>query len=236
MKNSDKAIYIVGDTNLNLIDYETNIKVKNYLNLLFQKNFIPVINKPTRVSRNTATIIDHINTSHFLNNYMHSAIITVDISDHFPIFLISKDLMLDSSNEPIHLTKREISDKSIAYFKTLLSIIDCKHVLNENSPNNAYNEFLRIFWGVHNEAFPKEKIKIKRKSFNSPWMTKGLVKSSKKKQRLYEKLLKNRNTEKELNYKQYQTLFESLKKKSKKNYYSDLIDSHKYNIRKRGTL
>ena len=63
MKNSNKAIYRVGDTNLNLIDYETNIKVKNYLNLFFQKNFIPVINKPTRVSRNNATIIDHINTN-----------------------------------------------------------------------------------------------------------------------------------------------------------------------------
>ena len=107
MKNSDKAIYIVGDTNLNLIDYETNIKAKNYLNLLFQKDFIPVINKPTRVSRNNATIIDHINTNHFLNNYMNSGIITADISDHFPIFLISKDLMLDSSNELIHITKEK---------------------------------------------------------------------------------------------------------------------------------
>ena len=126
MKNSNKAIYIVGDTNLNLIDYETNIKVKNYLNLLFQKNVIPLINEPTRVSHNNATIIDHINTNHFLNNYLHSGIITADISDHFPIFLISKDLMLDSSNEPIHITKREINDKSIAYFKTLLSIVDWK--------------------------------------------------------------------------------------------------------------
>ena len=163
---------------------------------------------------------------------MHSGIITADISDHFPIFLISKDLMLDSSNEPIHITKREINDKSIAYFKTLLSIVDWKQVLNENSPNNAHNEFLKIFLGLYNEAFPKQKIKIKRKSFNSPWMTKGLVKSSKKKQRLYVKFLKNRNPEKELNYKQYRTLFESLKKKSEKTYYSDLIDSHKYNIKK----
>ena len=145
MKNSDKAIYIVGDTNLNLIDYETNIKVKNYLNLLFQKNFVPVINKPTRLSCNNATIIDHINTNRFLNNYLHSGIITADISGHFPIFLISKDLMLDSRNEPIHTTKREINDKSIAYLKTLLSIVDWKHVLNENSPNNAYNESLKIF-------------------------------------------------------------------------------------------
>ena len=105
MKNSNKTIYIVGDTNLNLIDYETNVKVKNDLNLLFQKNFIPVINKPTRVSRNNATIIDHINTNYFLNNYLHSGIITADISDHFPIFLISKDLMLDFSNEPTHIIK-----------------------------------------------------------------------------------------------------------------------------------
>ena len=63
-------------------------------------------------------------------------------------------------------------------------------------------------------------------------MTKGSVKSSKKKQRLYENFLKNRNPEKELNYKQYKILFGSLKKKSKKNYYSDLINSHKYNIKK----
>ena len=90
MKNSNKVIYIVGVTNLNLIDYETNITVKNYLNLLFQKNFTPVKNKPTRVSCTNATIIDHINTNHFLNSDMHP--------DHFPIFLISKDLMLDSSS------------------------------------------------------------------------------------------------------------------------------------------
>ena len=81
----------------------------------------------------------------------------------------------------------------------------------------------------YNEAFPKQKIKIKWKCFNSPWRTKGLVKSSKKKQRLYEIFMKNSNPDKELNCKQYRTLFESFKKKSKKNYYLDLIDSYKYN-------
>ena len=162
---------------------------------------------------------------------MHSGIVTADISDHFPIFLISKDLMLDSSNEPIHITKREINYKSVAYFKTLLSIVDWKHVLNENSPNDAYNEFLRIFLGLCNEAFSKQKIKSKRKSFNSPWMTKGLLNSSKKKQRLYKFFLKNKKPEEGLNYKQHKTLFESLKKKPTKNYYSDLINSYKYNIK-----
>ena len=59
-------------------------------------------------------------------------------------------------------------------------------------------------------------------------MIKGLGKSSKKKQGLFEKFLKNKNTEKEQN----KTLFESLKKKSKKNYCSNLIGSYKYNKRK----
>ena len=73
--------------------------------------------------------------------------------------------MLDSSNEPIPIIKREINDKSKAYCKTLLSIVDWKPVLNENSPNNAYNKFLRIFLSLYNEAFPKQKIKIKWKNF-----------------------------------------------------------------------
>ena len=44
IKNSDKAIY-TQITDLILIDYEMNVKVKNYLKLSFQKNFIPFINK-----------------------------------------------------------------------------------------------------------------------------------------------------------------------------------------------
>ena len=144
--------------------------------------------------------------------------------------------MLDSSDQSIHITKREIKDKSIAHFKTLLSIVEWKHVLNKNSPNNAHNEFLRISLGLYNEAFPMQMIKIKRKSFNSPWITKGLVKSSKQKQRLHEKFLRDRNPEKKLNYKQYKTLFESLKKKSEENYNSELIDHINIILKKGGML
>ena len=128
---------------------------------------------------------------------MHSGIL-----DHFPISLTSKEFMLDFSNEPIHIAKREIYNKSITYFKTLLSIVDWKHALNENSPNNVYHEFWKILGVFYNEAFPKQNIKI------------------------------SRNPEKELNYKQYRTLSESLIKKSKKNYYPDLIDSDKLNNKK----
>ena len=107
-----------------MIYYETKVKVENYLNLLLQKDFVPAINKPTKVSRNNATIIDYINTNHFVNNDVHSGIIVADISDQFPIFLTSKNLLLDSSNEPIHITKREMNDKSIAYLKLFCLLLN----------------------------------------------------------------------------------------------------------------
>ena len=56
--------------------------------------------------------------------------------------------------------------------------------------NAAYKQFLEIFSGVYDVAFPKQKVKNKNKTLNSFWITKGLQRSSKRKQKLYEKFLK----------------------------------------------
>ena len=71
---------------------------------------------------------------------------------------------------------------------------------------------------------------------NSPWITKGIKKSSKRKQRLYEKFLKNRTEKHELSYKTYKRLFESIKKHSKKLHFSNLILKYKNNIKKPGEV
>ena len=56
-----------------------------------------------------------------------------------------------------------------------------------------------------------------------PWVTKGIAKSSRKKQKLYEKYLKKRTFENQKIYKNYKSLFESIKKKSKKLCYSEKL-------------
>ena len=78
---------------------------------------------------------------------------------------------------------------------------------NENSSDLECNEFLRIISGLYNKVFPEQKIKVKRKSFDSLWTTKGLVKCKiiKEEKKLYEHFLKNMYPGKELNYKQYKT-------------------------------
>ena len=56
-----------------------------------------------------------------------------------------------------------------------------------------------------------------QKNLISPWITKGIMKSSKQKQKLYNKFLKSRTKENEVIYKAYKNLFEVIRKKIEKN-------------------
>ena len=68
---------------------------------------------------------------------------------------------------------------------------------------------------------PKTKFKIKSNNKANPWITKGILKSSKPKQKLYEEFLKNRSIQNEKIYKNYRKLFEKIIMKSKRKYYSE---------------
>ena len=63
-------------------------------------------------------------------------------------------------------------------------------------------------------------------------MTKGLLKSPNRKQKLYEKFLKKRTLRNESIYKTCKSLFESLKKKSKKFFYTRHLENYQNDINK----
>ena len=79
--------------------------------------------------------------------------------------------------------------------------------------------------------FPLTEIEIRPKNLKTPWFSKGLKESSKTKQRLYIKFLKNKSAESEEKYKNYKNLFEKLKIKSNKNYYASFLNKYKYNTK-----
>ena len=191
-KNNGKDLYIVGGLNLNLLDHSTNSKVKDYLNIVFQNLLIPMINKPTRVSKSNATIIDHILTNSFLNTDCFTVIVKTDISDHFPIILISNEKVSENAKH-ITIRKRVINEESILYFTESLHEVDWTHLYTLCDPNQAYSFFLRTFSGIYGHAFTVKEMKRKRKTLLNPWISKGLQKSSKKKQKqLYDRYVKNR--------------------------------------------
>ena len=110
--------------------------------------------------------------------------------------------------------------------------IKWENVKTANDSNLAYNELLDTFTSLYDDCFPRMKIKVKaRNSFRS-WIAKSIAKSSKKKQKIYEKYLKKRNPLNLATYKTYKNLFETIKRKSKKNFYSGKILSLKGDSKK----
>ena len=92
--------------------------------------------------------------------------------------------------------------------------------------NEIYDTFLKTLTDIYDANFPIREYILKDKDIKSPWISKGLKKSSKTKQRLYIKFLKTKTLEDESKYKNYKSLFEKLRKKAKIAYYSKLL--HKY--------
>ena len=72
---------LLGDFNLNLLD--ENYHVENLINIMQQHSYETVITKPTRVSKNSATLIDHIWTNMGLENLSDCSIVFTDISHSF---------------------------------------------------------------------------------------------------------------------------------------------------------
>ena len=64
----NKNVILAGDFNINVLDFEQNKKVQNFVNLMFQFGLVPTINKSTRVTNKTISAIDHIITSSIYNN------------------------------------------------------------------------------------------------------------------------------------------------------------------------
>ena len=55
---------------------------------------IPTISKPTRVTKHTAAAIDNIITKFIINSGFKSAMVKMDLSDHFPMIFINFILAL----------------------------------------------------------------------------------------------------------------------------------------------
>ena len=50
---TNKELVLVGDLNINALDFNEGKTVQNFVNLTFPHGLIPNVNKPTRVTRNT---------------------------------------------------------------------------------------------------------------------------------------------------------------------------------------
>ena len=90
--NSSETPYVIADDfNIDISKYAVRSYTTDYVNMLLTNNFIPVCVMPTRITNNTATIIDHIyyfsGSNCKKNLSLTSGNLWCDITDHLPNFI-----------------------------------------------------------------------------------------------------------------------------------------------------
>ena len=230
LNTENKHCVIMGDMNIDLLKFGSHSKTSDYLDNIFTYGYLPVITKPTRVTNSSASLIDHI----YINDIAstgHSGIIVTEVADHFGTFYlrIGKKKCLQNPSEKIRIFSETNKNK----FKTCLGKINFQPIQNIMCPNEAYNEFLSLYKNAFENSFPLRNKTVKSKFVKrEPWFSKGLLVSSVKRRKLYYKKLNKPNDSNITAFKNYNNIFNKLKRAMKITYFKISLEENKFNVKK----
>ena len=188
IQTENKLCYIMGDYNVNLMNYESHDLTANFVDTIYSYSYVPLINRPTRVTQHSATLIDNILTNNhnaLLNSYQ--GILLTDVSDHFPVIHINGDFT--ANVQDVSILKRSDSSRNKQAFLEDLSIADWDSIYRIQDIQLAFSQFHSLLLSLFNKNFPKREVKIQYNS-RKPWLSDGLKDSIKHKNKLYYKSLK----------------------------------------------
>ncbi len=104
----NKAVYIMGDMNIDLLKISNHAKTGEYFDNMLAQGFVPLILKPTRITPHSRTLIDHIYTNNF-DARKTSGIVISDVADHLGIFSIINQAKSSTKHLTMHKPYRNFS-------------------------------------------------------------------------------------------------------------------------------
>ena len=221
-----------GRFNIDLLN--NNSGSESFLNLMFLHGMYPRIDRPTRITDSSATLIDNIFTNVY-NTQLNSGVWVADIADHLPVYTILpyKDGTNQlHSNCAEYVYKRIYTKENIDNFKLALHSTDWSDVYTARGTQNKYSCFEHTLHCLINTYFPEQKIKINMKQQDKPWITKSILNCIRKKNEMYKRYIKTRTKKMRLNTKKYKNNLVTLLRAAEKQYYSEKLDLVKGNMKK----
>ena len=192
-KAEKKLLYILADFNINLLNADGHGATQDFLDIMCSNSLLPTITKPTRVTKNSATLIDNIFTNGLLGaQYILTYILYCDITDHLPVFYI--DYSSNTKSEETFIKKRIYSESNITSFSSALRSHNWDHVLSDGDPQSSYSMFINDYMKIYNSSFPIKSFKQGYKT-RKGWLSDNLKNAIKIKNRLYRKHNKSQNPE-----------------------------------------
>ena len=189
-KNND--VLLAGDFNINLLKLNENQICSEFFDSLLAHSFLPQITVPTRFGQFSHTLIDNF----FLksNNLAHKTIAGVflkKLSDHQPYFvLINIKLTKERTSKYIQINIQT----DVAMEKVKNELIECDlygklDTCISADINANYDILHNAIKQAKNKHMPCKFIKFnKYKHTKSKWITQGLLKSIRSRDKLYARL------------------------------------------------
>ena len=226
LSKENKIIFLLGDFNINLLNYDIHPPTNEFLDSLSSHNFLPHILQPSRVTTNSKTLIDNIFSNMAVPNII-SGNLTASISDHLPQFLVAPNIFFNASYPKSNNHERDWSRFDQETFVLDYFSVEWDKVLISPNTNTekSYKTFLEKFESLLDTYAPLKKLsKNKLKFKDKPWITPVLQKSISIKNQFLSKFIKlkdpNKKEEAHIRYKQYRNLLSTLIKKSKQFYFT----------------
>ena len=215
----NNEIILLGDFNIDLLKIESCGYSQKRFETLQSLSLLPTIDKPTRSYGSSATLIDNIFINS-LDKFVLSGNIVSDISDHYSqVCFLSSNLKIISNSR---IRKRDLSSFNQTDFNNDLELITWPPNSDADCAFNVfYNKLNRL---VDKHAPFKTVSRRKSKQMAKPWITKGLLTSIRKKNKLYHDGLWDE-------YKLYRNKLSLLTRLSKRNYYNSFFELNLNNMK-----
>ena len=232
LNNEDKTVLLMGDFNINLLNYQSDTNVSNFYDSISSFLLQPLIFQPTRVTDYSHTLIDNIFSNNCQYNSLSGNLIS-KISDHFPQFSILQGYSNVNAKPKTKKYGRSFRNFDDNEFLAVLQNIKWQNIFgNITCPDKLMELFLKTLNEVLDLMAPIKPLSRKEANLKiKPWITKGILKSIKIRDRLYKKYLSKKSNILLQKYKQYRNLIVTLIRVSKKNHYHAYFETNKTNIK-----
>lgn len=218
---SSYKIYIYGDFNINIFNFNNDKFVLDYIALMFSNNYSPLILRPTRVCNTSATLIDHIWTND--GNVPVSGIILSDISDHFT--LLCNIVVNDSSDRndvyveySSRLKYDRVKDSIMCDINNYDWVSLCSNVDIEQC-YTIFNDAIRAIYDKHCAIIVK---RVKRLDVMKPYISNEIKCMLREKHRL-QKLFHRRPISYGEKFRAFRNKLNDKIRKARSNYYKDKL-------------
>ena len=227
-RNGYKNIFLTGDCNNNLLNYNLDSNVAKFLDNLIAEGYLPLTTHPTRLASRTATLLDFISAKN-INMDFSTGILTSSIADHFPLFINFKCSYTSSKNK--NYVFRDFSEDKIEEFKARLSVLDWGDVLNIKYCQESFTAINNKINKHHEEIFPLKQGRINKACTPiQPWMTPGLINSRKSKEKLFAKKCRKPNFTNNDKFSDFNSIYKKLCRAAKNLYFKNKFEACQENI------